>query len=111
LWLTRRSAFRRLIGALARPREERGFGFWWLVATIAIAGAVGLIVAALVTPVAGLLAVLAVGIWALISHLSGRRAEAKRQERRERGASGGAPGTAAPAADHGPPIATAPAAH
>ena len=106
LWLMKRSPFRRLISALMRPRAERGFGFWWFVVTIAIAGALGLLVAALLSPVAGILAALGVGIWALISRLSGRRAEAKRQERGEADSSEDASGAAAPFAAQGAPIAT-----
>ena len=46
--------------------EDRGFGFWWLVVTAAIALAVGLIVAVLLSPVIGIVAALAVGIWMLV---------------------------------------------
>jgi hypothetical protein len=110
LWLMTRRPFRRLVGALMRPREERGFGFWWLLATIAIAGALGLIVTALLSPVAGIVAVLVVGIWAIINRLSRRRAEAKRHEQRGKAdPSVGASETAAPAPGRGAPIATAPA--
>jgi hypothetical protein len=56
----------RWLGRLLAPGRERGFGFWWLVATLAIAGALGLIVALLLTPVAGLIALLVVAIWALV---------------------------------------------
>ena len=110
LWLLTRRPFRRLLGALMKPREERGFGFWWLIATIAIAGAVGLLVAALLTPVAGIVALLVVGVWAMISRLSGRRDEAKRQEqRRKPDPSVGASEPAAAPQRRGAPIATAPA--
>lgn len=51
---------------MAAIGEDRGFGFWWLVATVAIALAVGLLVAALLSPVIGILAALVVGIWMLI---------------------------------------------
>ena len=57
-----------------QPDTKHGFGFWWLVGTLAIALAVGLIVAALVTPVAGIVALLVVGIWALV-----RRARSNRR--------------------------------
>jgi Flp pilus assembly protein TadB len=55
-WLVRPSA-------AGRPR---GFGFWWLVATLGVAVALGMVVALLLTPVAGLIAVLVVAIWALV---------------------------------------------
>lgn len=54
------------LGRLLVPERERGFGFWWLVATIAIAVALGLVVAVLLSPVAGLIALLVVAIWALV---------------------------------------------
>lgn len=44
---------------------EHGFKFSWLVATLAIAAAIGAIVAVLVLPVAALLGLIAVGIWRL----------------------------------------------
>lgn len=46
--------------------KDHGFGFWWLVATAAIALGVGLLVAALLSPVIGLIAALVVGIWMLV---------------------------------------------
>lgn len=46
--------------------EDRGFTFWWLAVTAAVAVAVGLLVAALLSPVIGILAALAVGIWMLL---------------------------------------------
>ena len=58
----------RLIKSLfmATVGKDRGFGFWWLVVTAAIALAIGLLVAALLSPVIGVLAALTVGIWMLI---------------------------------------------
>jgi hypothetical protein len=56
----------RRLGALLFPAGERGFGYWWLVVTLGIALAVGLLVAVLVSPVAGLIALLVVAIWALV---------------------------------------------
>ncbi len=44
---------------------ERGFGFWWLVATLGVALLVGALVALLISPVAALIALLVVGIWML----------------------------------------------
>jgi len=62
---------------LAGSGEDRGFRFWWLVVTVAIALAIGLLVAALLSPVIGLLAVLIVGIWMLIR--GGRSAESRQR--------------------------------
>jgi hypothetical protein len=56
----------RWLGRLVAPGSERGFGFWWLVATLAVALVLGLVVALLLTPVAGLIALLVVAIWALV---------------------------------------------
>jgi hypothetical protein len=56
----------RWLGRLFDPNAERGFGFWWLVATIGVAVALGLVVALLLSPVAGLIALLVVAIWALV---------------------------------------------
>jgi Flp pilus assembly protein TadB len=68
----------RWIGRLFAPRKERGFGFWWLVATLGVALALGIVVALLLTPVAGLIALLVVAIWALV-----RRRRHKRARRRD----------------------------
>jgi len=46
--------------------KDRGFGFWWLVVTVATALTIGLLVAVLVSPVIGILAALIVGIWMLV---------------------------------------------
>lgn len=51
---------------LATVGEDRGFGFWWLMITIAIVLTIGLLVAALLSPVIGILAALIVGIWMLV---------------------------------------------
>jgi hypothetical protein len=56
----------RWLGRLFGPGKERGFGFWWLVATLAVALALGMVVALLLSPVAGLIALLVVAIWALV---------------------------------------------
>jgi hypothetical protein len=50
---------------MATIGKDRGFTFWWLAVTAAVAVAVGLLVAALLSPVIGVLAALAVGIWML----------------------------------------------
>jgi hypothetical protein len=58
----------RLIKSLfmATIGKDRGFGFWWLVVTVAIALTIGLLVAMLLSPVIGILAALIVGIWMLV---------------------------------------------
>ena len=58
----------RLIKSLfmATIGKDRGFGFWWLVVTAAIALTVGLLVAVLLSPVIGIFAALIVGIWMLV---------------------------------------------
>jgi hypothetical protein len=60
------SPVRLIKSVLAAIGNDRGFTFWWLVVTAAIALAIGLLVAALLSPVIGILAALAVGIWMLI---------------------------------------------
>ena len=52
---------------MATIGKDRGFGFWWLVAMVAIALAIGLLVTVLLSPVLGILAALIVGIWMLVS--------------------------------------------
>ena len=67
-WLTEKTGTpARLVKSLFRAiaGEDRGFGFWWLVATAAIGLAIGLLVAALLSPVIGIVAALVVGIWML----------------------------------------------
>jgi len=68
----------RLIKSLfmATIGKDRGFGFWWLVVTAAIALTVGLLVAVLLSPVIGILAALIVGIWMLVR---GRRSSQSRE--------------------------------
>jgi hypothetical protein len=56
----------RWLGRVFAPATESGFGFWWLMATLAVAVALGIVVALLLTPVAGLVALLVVAIWALV---------------------------------------------
>jgi hypothetical protein len=72
------------------PGKKRGFGFWWLVATLAVAVALGLVVALLLSPVAGLIALLVVAIWALV------RRRRKRDDRESRTSRAPARGTGGP---------------
>ncbi len=51
---------------MATIGKDRGFTFWWLMVTAAIALIIGLVVAALLSPVIGILTALVVGIWMLI---------------------------------------------
>jgi len=67
-WLTEKlGGPARVVKSLIRTiiGEDRGFGFWWLVATAAIGLAIGLLVAALLSPVIGIVAALVVGVWML----------------------------------------------
>jgi apolipoprotein N-acyltransferase len=64
----------RWLGRLFAPGRERGFGFWWLVATLGVAVALGMVVALLLTPAAGLIALLVVAIWALVRRRRHKRA-------------------------------------
>jgi hypothetical protein len=67
-WLRRRLTFApsSILDLFRRWTKGRGFGYWWLVVTVLLAGVVGLIVAALLTPVMGILACLAVALGFLI---------------------------------------------
>ena len=61
------------LGSVARwlisgASGDRGFGFWWVAVTLGIALAIGALVALLISPVAGLIALLVVGIWMLVQH-------------------------------------------
>jgi hypothetical protein len=78
----------RWLAHLLAPDRERGFGFWWLVATLGIAVALGMVVALLLSPVAGVLAFLVVAIWALV-----RRHRRKRDDRDNRTSRAPARGT------------------
>jgi hypothetical protein len=71
----------RWLGRLLVSGKKRGFGFWWLLATVAIAVALGLVVALLLSPVAGLIALLVVAIWAVVRR---RRQRADRESRTTR---------------------------
>jgi hypothetical protein len=79
-WVTKHvPAPLRWLGRLFAPGRERGFGFWWLVATLVVAVVLGMVVALLLSPVAGLIALLVVAIWALV-----RRGRHKRDNRDNR---------------------------
>lgn len=71
-----RSPARLVKSVMATIGKDRGFGFWWLVVTAAIALTVGLLVAVLLSPVIGILAALIVGIWMLVR---GRRSSQSRE--------------------------------
>ena len=71
-----RSPARLVKSLMATIGKDRGFGFWWLVVTAAIALTVGLLVAVLLSPVIGILAALIVGIWMLVR---GRRSSQSRE--------------------------------
>ena len=73
---TIRSPARFIKSVWSMVSKDRGFGFWWLVATIAIAVTIGLLVALVLSPVVGILAALIVGIWILV-----RRARSARSGR------------------------------
>jgi hypothetical protein len=88
-WLRRRLRFSpsAILDAIRRSTKDRGFGFWWLVVTLLLAGLVGLLVAALLAPVLGLLACLAAAIWLLFRKSTGKsRRKSGEQHARERGA-------------------------
>ena len=72
-WLRRRLRFglSSILDTFRRWSKGRGFGFWWLVVTLLLAGVVGVLVAALLTPVMGILAGLAVVVWLLIRKMTG----------------------------------------
>lgn len=64
-----------LIKALLRMiPKDRGFGFYWLVAALAISVALGLLVALVLSPVVGALAALIAGIWMLSRRARSARA-------------------------------------
>jgi hypothetical protein len=66
----------RLITTVMRMiAKDRGFGFWWLAVTAAIALAVGMLVGLLLSPVIGIIAALIVGIWMLARRASSRKAD------------------------------------
>lgn len=50
---------------MATIGRDRGFGFWWLVATLALATIIGLVLAIVLSPVIGLVAAIGVAIWML----------------------------------------------
>jgi uncharacterized transporter YbjL len=50
---------------MATVGRDRGLGFWWLLATLALATVVGLILALVLSPVLAVVAALVVGVWML----------------------------------------------
>ena len=90
-WLRRRLRFSlsSIMDTFRRWSKGRGFGFWWLVVTLVLAGVVGVLVAALLTPVMGILAGLAVVVWLLIRKMTGNsHSESGEDHDGERGADG-----------------------
>jgi hypothetical protein len=88
-WLRRRLRFSpsAILDLFRRWTKDRGFGFWWLVVTLLLAGAVGLLIALLLTPVMGILACLAVAIWLLFRKSTGSsRPQSREHHGRKRGA-------------------------
>ena len=80
-WLRKRAAallrrlrwpFAALLGAAAGD-GERGFGARWLSVTLVVAIALGLVLAAVLSPVVGLLTLIGVGVWALMRRTTRRR--------------------------------------
>jgi hypothetical protein len=87
----------RRLGGLFDPDRKRGFGFWWLMATLGVAVALGMVVALLLTPVAGLIALLVVAIWALVRR---RKSRDRRTGGPKDGANGPKEQPAGPIASH-----------
>lgn len=75
--LTRRlpGPLRVLLQGLGDP-DERGFLFWWLVVTLVVTLAVALLLSIVLAPVAGIVALVGVGVWMLIRQ--GRQPAAQR---------------------------------
>ena len=76
-WVRRRLRFApsSILDLFRRWISGRGFGSWWLVVTVLLAGVVGLLVAALLTPVMGILACLGVAVWFLIRNGAGNSSD------------------------------------
>ena len=91
-WLRRRLRFgwSAILDALKRWTKDRGFGYWWLVVTLLLAGAVGLLVAVLLVPVTAIVACLAVAIWLLFRKGTGN----SRRQSHRRGHKAGSAATA-----------------
>jgi hypothetical protein len=58
---------------LFAPGQQRGFGNRWLLATLAVAAALGLLVALLATPVAAVIALPVAAVWSLVRRIRHRR--------------------------------------
>lgn len=56
---------RALVEGLGDP-DQRGFLFWWLVVTLAVTLAIGLLLSIALAPVIGIVALVGVGVWMLI---------------------------------------------
>ena len=82
-WLAKRlpgplgSLSRWLVSGLS---GERGFRFWWLAVTLGVALIVGALLALLVSPVAAVIALLVVGIWALVRRARNKEDDEHRSE-------------------------------
>jgi Flp pilus assembly protein TadB len=67
-----RSPLATLLRAAAGDREP-SLGARWLMVTLIVALALGMVLAALLSPVVGVLALIGVGVWALVRRSRGRR--------------------------------------
>jgi membrane protein implicated in regulation of membrane protease activity len=83
----------RWLGRLFAPASEPGFGFWWMVATLAVAVALGMVVALVLTPVTGIIALLVVAVWALVRRHRHKRDQPENRRESSCGGSGD-PGSA-----------------
>ena len=54
-----------LVEGLGDP-DQRGFLFWWLVATLIVTFAIALLLGIVLAPVTGIVALVGVGVWMLI---------------------------------------------
>lgn len=54
-----------LVQGLTDP-DQRGFMFWWLVATVLVTLAIAFVLSIALAPVAGIVALAGVGVWRLV---------------------------------------------
>jgi hypothetical protein len=54
-----------LVEGIGDP-DQRGFLFWWLVITLVLALAIGLLLSIALAPITGIVALVGVGVWTLI---------------------------------------------